>query len=71
MFGVHKIIQLHGCVPFYIYHMTWTSTNLPSWMKKSKNRKKPMPIQTMNSSGMNKKTIVNKCSYFSSESVFY
>ena len=26
----HNIVQLHGCVPFYIWHLTWTSTILLS-----------------------------------------
>jgi hypothetical protein len=27
----HYIIQVRGCVSFYVLHMTWTFTILPSW----------------------------------------
>ena len=34
MSSSHNIIQLHGYVSFYIWHLTWASTILPSWEEK-------------------------------------
>ena len=40
------IIQLHGCVPFYIWHLTWAFIILPSWEETwEKRRKKVTPVQ--------------------------
>ena len=33
-------IQLHGCVPFYIWHLAWAFTILPSWKETWKKRRK-------------------------------
>lgn len=57
---LQNIIQLHGCVWFKIWHMTWAAKNL-------ENKKKLTPMWIMNSVDVFSENIVNNVGTFSDD----
>ena len=50
-----NIIQLHGCVPFYIQRLSQTFTIIHLHERNLQTKKKLTPVQIMNSASLNSK----------------